>query len=258
MPARTADFGANVNQPSIPESPDFTLGRLKVPPPLRVRLGPSVRAIENGGGGRVHSVSVTVGAEEYLAGLRYEAGCLFIPTLSDARVGDQAAVRVGIYGQTIQATVFGRISVVRRVGRPALPPGVELRLDRASLSAAGFLAMAARGEPVNFRTRQLRYSVERRIGVVRREGSFETTTLNVSEGGCALRWPGQLALVGDLVTLRVSEGFFGATTKGVVCWNQPGGPQDRSVGLRVFAEGLRGWTWRGIVRAVAKEGARAA
>lgn len=206
----------------------------------------------------MHSVSVTVEPEQYLAGWRSEAGCLFIPALSEARVGEQAAVRVGIYGQTIRATLFGRVSLVRRVGRPALPPGVELQLDRASLAAAGFLAMAARGEPVSFKERMPRFAVERRLAIEHGGTSFETTTMNVSEGGCAVRWPGQLPLVGDVVTLRLADGFFGASPRAIVCWNQPGGSTDRSVGLRVLAEGWSGRSWRGIVKGIAKEGAHAA
>jgi hypothetical protein len=206
----------------------------------------------------VHSVSVTVEPEQYLAGWRSEAGCLFIPALSEARVGDQAAVRVGIFGQTIRATLFGRISLVRRMGRPALPPGVELQLDRASLAAAGFLAMAARGEPVSFRERLPRFAVERRVTVEHGGATFETTTLNLSEGGCAVRWPGQLPLVGDLVSLKLGEGLFGGSAKAVVCWNQPGGATDRSVGLKVVAEGWSGRAWRGVVKAVAKDGAHSA
>ncbi|HET9551398.1 MAG TPA: pilus assembly protein PilZ, partial [Anaeromyxobacteraceae bacterium] len=93
----------------------------------------------------MHSVSVNVEPLQLLAGWRPESGTLFLPTLSESRVGDAVAVRVGIYGQTIRATLFGKVALVRRVGRPALPPGVELTLDRASLPAAGFLAAAARG-----------------------------------------------------------------------------------------------------------------
>ena len=206
----------------------------------------------------MYSVSVNVEPEQYLSGWRAEAGCLFIPALSEARVGEQAAVRVGIYGQSIRATLFGRISLVRRMGRPALPPGVELQLDRGSLAAAGFLAMAARGEPVSFREREPRYGAERRLAVEHGGAGFETVTLNVSEGGCAVRWPGQLPLVGDLVHLKLGDGFFGSTAKAVVCWNQPGGATERSVGLRVVAQGFGGRAWRGIVRELARGATHAA
>jgi len=154
------------------------------------------------GSRRVHSVSVTVEPEQYLAGWRSEAGCLFIPALSEARVGEQAAVRVGIFGQTIRATLFGRVSLVRRVGRPALPPGVELQLDRASLAAAGFLAMAARGEPVSFKERMPRFAVERRLSIEQGGTALaalagKTTTGRSVDAMGALRYvrpPGNLAV----------------------------------------------------------------
>jgi Tfp pilus assembly protein PilZ len=65
----------------------------------------------------VHSVSINLEAAQYLAGYRREARALFLPTLSESRVGDEVAVRVGIYGQPIRATLFGKVSLVRRVGR---------------------------------------------------------------------------------------------------------------------------------------------
>jgi hypothetical protein len=206
----------------------------------------------------VHSVSVNLDAAQYLAGWRPEAGSLFLPTLSDTRVGAEVAVRVGIYGQPIRATLFGKVAVVRRVGRPALPPGVELHLDKISLAAGGFLAMAARGEPVTFTERQPRWSHERPLVFVHAGVSQTATTLNVSEGGCSVRWSGQLPLVGDLVEIRLGDGFFAPSARAIVCWNQPGGAVERSVGLRVVAAGRAARAWRALVEKVARSGARAA
>ncbi|MGC3997280.1 MAG: PilZ domain-containing protein [Anaeromyxobacter sp.] len=206
----------------------------------------------------MHSVSVTLEAAQYLAGWRPEAGIVFLPAVSDSRVGDEVAVRVGIFGQTIRATLFGRVALVRRVGRPALPPGVEIALDRVSLAAATFLAVAARGDPVSFRERAPRYAAERLVAVTHGQTPVEAATLNVSEGGCAVRWPGQLPLVGDVVTLRIGRGFLAPVARAVVCWNHPGGTAERSVGLRILAEGRAGRAWRALVAEVAKGGARAA
>jgi hypothetical protein len=206
----------------------------------------------------VHSVAVNLEAPQYLAGWRPEAGTLFLPTLSDTRVGAAVAVRIGIYGQAIRATLFGKVAVVRRVGRPALPPGVELHLDKISLAAAGFLAMAARGEPVSFQERTPRWSHERPLVVEHAKVSHVATTVNVSEGGCSVRWSGQLPLVGDVVEIRLGEGLFAARAKAIVCWNQPGGAVERSVGLRIVSGGRAGRAWRALVEKVAKSGARAA
>jgi hypothetical protein len=206
----------------------------------------------------VHSVSINLEAAQYLAGYRREARALFLPTLSESRVGDEVAVRVGIYGQPIRATLFGKVSLVRRVGRPALPPGVELQLDKGSLLAAGFLALAARGEPVSFSERLPRWAHEQWLSVRHAGATLQAATTNVSEGGCALRWPGSLPLVGDVVTLRLGTGLFAPTARGIVCWNQPGDPAERSVGVRIVSEGRGGRAWRALVAKVASSGARGA
>jgi len=206
----------------------------------------------------VHSVSVNLDSPQFLAGWRPETGALFLPALSESRVGDEVAVRIGIYGQAIRATLFGKVALVRRVGRPALPPGVELALDRGSLPAAGFLAMAARGEPFNFKERSPRFGAERPFLISLAGQAVQTITLNLSDGGCAVRWAGPLPLVGDVVQFKLGGGLFAPSARAVVCWNQPGGPVERSVGLRVIAEGRAGKAWRALVADVARSGARAA
>src|SRR6266581_9693419 len=82
------------------------------------------------GGRKLHSVAVHVDPAQFLAGWRSDAGTLFLVALLEGRVGELVAARIGLVGQTIRATVFGSISLVRRVGRPSLPPGIELQLDR--------------------------------------------------------------------------------------------------------------------------------
>jgi hypothetical protein len=206
----------------------------------------------------LQSVAVNLDPGQFLSGWRAETETLFLPVLSDTRVGDEAAVRIGIFGQTIRATVFGKVSLVRRVGRPSLPPGVELALDRASVPAARFLAMAARGEPVTFRERAPRYVHERALPVTSGGHVVRATTLNVSEGGCSLVWPGELPQGGDVVTLKLADGFFAPTIRAVVCWNTLGGSVEKSVGLRIVSEGRGGRTWRDFVSTVARSGARAA
>lgn len=206
----------------------------------------------------MHSVSVNVEPAQFLAGWRPETGAVFLPALSEARVGEVAAVRVGLFGQPVRATLFGKIAAVRKLGRPALPPGVEIALDRASLPAAGFLAVAARGEPIDFKERAPRLAAERRLLLVRDGATVDARTLNLSEGGCAVRWPGQLPLVGDVLGLKLGEGFFAPSAQAVVCWNQPGEEAERSVGLRVIASGRGSRAWRALLAEVVRSGARAA
>jgi hypothetical protein len=209
-------------------------------------------------GRSLQSVALNLEPSQYLGGWRAEGGTLFLPALSDSRVGEEAAVRIGIYGQSIRATVFGKVAMVRRVGRPSLPPGVELTLDKASLPAARFLAMAARGEPVTFRERAPRFAVERPLAIRFGEVEVSATTINVSEGGCSVQWQGSLPQVGEVVGIRMRDGIFAPTARAVVCWNTVGGPLARSVGLRIISEGRAGRSWRNLVAEVSRSGARSA
>lgn len=205
----------------------------------------------------MHSVSVNLEPSQFLAGWRPESGALFLPILSDARVGDEVAARVGVLGQTIRATIFGKISGVRRVGRPTLPPGVELRLDAGSIPAAGFLAMAARGEPVNFRERPPRFTAERPFRVVRGGTALVVATLNVASGGCSVRWAPEIPAVGEVLPVRLGGGIFAPKAEAVVCWTLVT-ELERTAGLRLHAEGRAGRAWRKLVAEVARSGARPA
>ena len=211
---------------------------------------------------KLHSVALNLEPGRYLTWWRSDAGALFLPAVSEGRVGDEVAVRIGILGQSIRATVFGTVSLVRRFGRPSLPPGVELTLDRMSLPAATFLALAAQGEKVSFRERAPRFVFARPLLVTRDREPLATSTLNVSEGGCALRWAaGLLPGVGDVLTIRLGEGLFAASARAVVCWNsaagQPsarsdrgraeGATDERRIGVRLLAERRAAKAWKAIV-----------
>jgi hypothetical protein len=212
----------------------------------------------NLGGRRLHSVALNLEASQYLAGWKPEASTLFLPALSDGRVGDEVAVRIGIFGRSIRATLFGTIGQVRRMGRPSLPPGVELVVAQTSLPAAHFLALAARGEQLTFRERPPRYLVERRVVVSRGGAEAAATTLNVSEAGCAVEWSGPLPMVGEVLGLKAGEGFFAANGRAVVCWNALGGPAPRAIGLRIEPDSRAAKAWRAIAATAAKSGGRTA
>ncbi len=208
----------------------------------------------------MHSIALNLEPAQYLSGWRAEAGSLFLPALSESRVGEEVAVRVGIYGQPIRATLFGKVALVRRMGRPSLPPGVDLALDRASIPAARFLAMAARGEPVSFRERAPRYAAERRVRVSAGSGEMlEATTINVSEGGCSLRWPGPPPQVGEVVKMKIGDGLLAPSARAVVCWNSMGASDDHpSVGIRIVPQGRGARAWKAVVAELTRGGARAA
>jgi hypothetical protein len=206
-------------------------------------------------GSKLHSVALNLEAGQFIAGWRPDVGALFLPTLSEARVGDAVAVRVGIFGKTIRATLLGSVALVRRVGRPSLPPGVELTLDKASLAAASFLAAAARGEKVSFRERAPRYLVALPLRVFRDGQEMATRSVNVSEGGCAVAWSGRLPMVGEVLDLKVGTGVLTPRVRAVVCWNALGGEGERAAGLRVVATGRGARAWKRLAADAARSGA---
>ena len=182
------------------------------------------------------SVALTLRAEGFLAGWRPEDGSLFLPALSDSKLGDEVAARVGILGKPFRATLFGSVSMIRRVGRPSLLPGIVLSLDRSSLPAVRFLASAAKGDKVLFRERAPRYEKEAPLLISWGAAAREATTLNVSEGGCALSWAGPAPEVRDVIVLKLGDGFFGAhQVRAAVCWKGHDEGAPRSVfGVRVL------------------------
>ena len=97
------------------------------------------------------------------------------------------------------------------------------------------------------------------LAVQHADARVEAVTLNVSEGGCAVRWVNQLPGVGEMVTVRIGNGFLAPTARAVVCWTQPGaGGVERSIGIRLIVEGRSARVWRNFVDEIAKSGARTA
>jgi hypothetical protein len=167
-------------------------------------------------------------------------------------VGEQVVARIGLFGQPVRATVYGKVGMVRRIGRPSLPPGVEIHLDRASIPAARYLAAVAGGEPVTFKVRAPRFTLERTVVVSVRGTQVEARTLTLSEGGCSLAWPeGDAPTPGELLALRFANGFLAPSTDAVVCWTSNDAPE-RSVGVRIVSEGRGGRAWRALVGESAK------
>lgn len=111
------------------------------------------------------------------------------------------------------------------------------------------------GDPTATPRRPPRYAVELPVAVEHRGACAWTTTLNVSAGGCAIRWTGALPDVGDEITLDVGSDRTPARARGVVRWSLPRGAAHRSVGLRVVDDGP---AWRELVESVIEAGARAA
>ncbi len=201
------------------------------------------------------STSVELRPGEFLAGWDPATSRLFLPVLPESRVGMFVAVRISIRGTGIAATVTGTVVAVRRLGGRTLVPGVSLALEGGRASAANYLALVARGTPVDFNERDPRYAVERRLALTRGKNRFEATTINVSQGGCCVAWPGAAPAIGEAVRIRPGRAFLGPTIGATVCW--AGGSRDPAVraGLRVHAIGRAARTWQSIVEQSARAGA---
>ena len=195
----------------------------------------------------MNSIALNIEPHQFLAGWRADAGSLFLPALSETRVGEQVVARIGLFGQPVRATIYGKVAMVRRIGRPSLPPGVEIHLDPASVPAARYLAAVAAGEPVSFKVRAPRFATERSVVVSVRGSQVETRTLTLSEGGCSIAWPaGDPPTPGELLALRFANGFLAPTTDAVVCWTSPDAPE-KVLGVRIVSEGRGGRAWRSLI-----------
>jgi hypothetical protein len=204
----------------------------------------------------MNHVALNLEPQQFLSGWRPEAGALFLPALSDSRVGEQVVVRIGLFGQAVRATVYGKVAMVRRIGRPSLPPGVEVYLDPASVPAARYLALVASGEPVTFQIRAPRYAVERTVHVSTGRSRVEARTVTLSEGGCCIAWPGSdPPTPGEALVLRLDSGFLAPSADAVVCWNS-NGASDKVIGVRIVSDGRGGRAWRALVAAASRSRAR--
>jgi hypothetical protein len=204
----------------------------------------------------MNNIALNLEPSQFLHGWRPDVGGLFLPALSGARVGEQVVARIGLFGHPVRATVYGKVAMVRRIGRPSLPPGVELQLERASVPAARYLALVASGEPVAFQVRAARYAVERSLLVTAGRARVEARTLTVSEGGCCIAWPGgDPPTPGEALALRMGSGLLAPAADAVVCWTSNGEPE-KVVGVRVVPDGRGGRAWRVLVADVSRSPVR--
>lgn len=204
----------------------------------------------------MNSIALNIEPQQFLAGWREDAGSLFLPALSESRVGEHVVARIGLFGQPVRATIYGKVAMVRRIGRPSLPPGVEIHLDRASVPAARYLAAVASGEPVTFRVRAPRFAMERPVIVAIQGSRVEARTITLSEGGCSIAWPaGDPPTPGELLALRLANGFLAPSADAVVCWTGSDALEG-AFGVRIVSEGRGARAWRALIEETARGHAR--
>ena len=78
-------------------------------------------------------------------------------------------------------------------------------------------------------------------------GTF-TTTLNVSEGGCAVRWPGQPPTVGGDVCLRLGANARAPEAHFTVRWVDSSRPG--RVGLELASDTSSSLAWGRLIKSV--------
>jgi hypothetical protein len=198
----------------------------------------------------VTSVAIRLEADEWLAAWNEATSRLLLRLPSAPRTGE-VAVRVQLAGKAAAATVVGAAVGVEHRARDVL---VELAPDDASLRAVHLLCAAARGEPLRFLDRPLRYLVKLPVVVFWSGGRLPTSTLSISEGGCALRWPGRLPTAGQELNLSLGVGARAYGLRGVVCWTAASAGSSRA-GLRLLPLQRGRDVWRGLLADAERSGA---
>jgi PilZ domain len=208
--------------------------------------------VPNGRDTELIHFAVRMKPSEWLDAWRPERSRLLLPTPTAPRLHGRVAARVQLSGQPACATVFGTaVSVQRHADQFR----AEIAVDAESLRAVKILTAAARGERIRFLERPLRYVVKLPVIVPWNGGQVYTSTVSISEGGCALRWSGTPPGTGSRLVLRMGAKGRSLDFSGVVCWSDPG---SSVAGVRVFATGMMRDVWKGLLTEAARAGAAAA
>lgn len=196
-------------------------------------------------------ISIRLQPSEWLSAWRQETGRLHLPVTSAPRPGQAIALRVQLSGQPVGATFTGS---VRGVERQQSHHRIEVAPDAESLRAVGLLTAAARGEPVRFRERPLRFLARLPVVVTSNRTTHFMTATSISEGGCSLRWSGLLPSVGQALELRFGIGSRTADLRGVVRWRRLA-PSSPAVGVRFGPKGVAAGAWACLLAEAVKAGA---
>jgi len=158
---------------------------------------------------------IRVPPSEFLEAWRQQSKRLLLLVPRAVKLRDRLAVEIEIEDRSVHALVVGTVVGVHVAGATRR---VELAPDLESLGALRLLASAARGDPMRFQERPGRYLVNLPLAVASQNGEQYMSALNLSEGGCSLRWSGQAPTVGQRLQLRLGTARGKIELKGVVCW----------------------------------------
>ena len=141
---------------------------------------------------------------------------------------------------------------------PLLGEHTDEVLAEAGAEHGPVVAMPLACEPVRPLRHSPRYAAELAIGIAHRGAIASGTTINVSDGGCAVRLSGLLPRVGEEVTINVTGGPREASARASVCWARPDAGAEPTVGLRLIGDWSEGNDWQALVADVVRSGAQAA
>lgn len=190
--------------------------------------------------------------KQLLEAWRQETGRLRLPAPVAARPQERTAVRIRLEGKPVEATIVG--TVVSSHGSGARQE-TELAPDREGVRAMQILVAAARGEPVQFMQRGLRYLARLPVFVDWSGSTVYMTTFSVSERGCGIVWSGSsLPTLGQAIHLRFGAGPRAAEFRGVVCWVRASRPNS-TVGVLLIMGRNPSAAWDQLLRDAEKSGA---
>ena len=92
-----------------------------------------------------------------------------------------------------------------------------------------------------------RYALVRRLVVEQGGRRFEAATINVSDGGLAVRWPAEIPVLGGDIVVKVEEEGTTRAFDAVVRWQRPDGDREVAVGLAVRASQSARVAWHELV-----------
>jgi hypothetical protein len=199
----------------------------------------------------MRQLSIQLHSGEWLGSWRQATSRLLLRVPECPRLGLRVSLRIQFDDQPVSATVTGTAVGVESLGNDCR---IELAPDPDGLRAIRLLSAAARGEPIRFLERAPRYQAKVPVFVLWNGERFLTSTVSISDGGCALRWNGQTPTIGQRMDLRIGSGSQAHGVRGVVCWSEAAGATSK-VGLRVLALNGARQVWRMLVEEAVHAGA---
>jgi PilZ domain-containing protein len=193
---------------------------------------------------------------DLLASWRPGRGVLIVPSPVAPRLGAKGVVRLELIRRPERASIHGTaVAVNRGDERGDDHFRVEFAPDAAGVRALRLLTAAAGAGQVPFRERAPRFRVEAPAVALAGGREVYTTTISISQGGCALRWSGSPPRQGEILHLRLGAGLREVAHAFAVRWVEQGS-RHTSVGLELSASDQTAGRWQAYA-GVASAGLRA-